>query len=148
MSGGEAQPGSSAAEAQAAATARASFSEDMMFSFACGVSPDFGGGHTRSALCPKLQRRQSAAKYIANARKILLNVNGGLFAHKKARASHLTRSRLAEVSNYLLKLALTERLAFTVTMQVGVVPVQAPDQLANVLPAGGVAVNVTAVPAA
>ena len=49
---------------------------------------------------------------------------------------------------YLLKFAFADKLALTVTVQVLTVPVQAPDQLAKVLPAGGVAVNVTAVPEA
>ena len=41
-----------------------------------------------------------------------------------------------------------DETAFIVTVQVGAVPVQAPDHPANVLPAGGVAVSVTTVPAA
>jgi hypothetical protein len=49
---------------------------------------------------------------------------------------------------YLLKFALTDKLALTVTVQVGVTPVHAPDQALNVLPAGGVAVNTTTVPGA
>lgn len=51
-------------------------------------------------------------------------------------------------TDYLLKLAFTDKLALTVTVQVLTVPLHAPDQLANVLPAGGVAVSVTAVPVA
>ena len=47
---------------------------------------------------------------------------------------------------YLLKDAFADRLPLTVTAQVGAVPTQAPDQPANVLPAGGVAVSVTTVP--
>jgi hypothetical protein len=47
-----------------------------------------------------------------------------------------------------LKLARVDKAAFIVTAQVGVVPVHAPDHPANVLPAGGVAVSVTTVPAA
>ena len=50
--------------------------------------------------------------------------------------------------DYLLKLALADKLALTVTAQIGAVPVQAPDHEPNVLPAGGVAVSVTAVPGA
>jgi len=49
---------------------------------------------------------------------------------------------------YLLKLAFAERLALTVSVQVELVPVQAPDQPVKFLPAGGVAVSVTLVPAA
>jgi|GEM_PF-4977786 len=49
---------------------------------------------------------------------------------------------------YLLKLAFAERLALTVSVQVELVPVQAPDQPVKLLPAGGVAVSVTLVPAA
>ena len=45
------------------------------------------------------------------------------------------------------KVAVTEVAALRVTLQV-VVPVQAPDQLAKVLPLAGVSVNVTAVPCA
>lgn len=51
-------------------------------------------------------------------------------------------------NRYLLKLALVDRLPLTVTAQVVAVPTQTPDQPANVLPAGGVAVSVTTVPAA
>jgi hypothetical protein len=45
------------------------------------------------------------------------------------------------------KVAVTEAAAVRVTLQV-VVPVQAPDQLAKVLPIAGVSVSVTALPCA
>ena len=47
---------------------------------------------------------------------------------------------------YLLKLACTDVLVLTLTMQVGVVPEQLPPQPRKVLPAGGVAVKVTTLP--
>ena len=51
----------------------------------------------------------------------------------------------AGVRLYFENTAWTLAFAVTKTVQVGAVPVQAPDQLTNVLPAGGVAVRVTVV---
>lgn len=48
--------------------------------------------------------------------------------------------------DYLLKFACTEVSLAMVTLQVVAVPEHAPLQLANVLPAGGVAVSFTTVP--
>ena len=47
---------------------------------------------------------------------------------------------------YLLKTACTDVSLATLSAQIGAVPEHAPDQLTNVLPAGGVAVSVTIVP--
>ena len=49
-------------------------------------------------------------------------------------------------SGYLPNTACTEVSFVTVTLQVKAVPLQAPDQFTNALPAGGVAVSVTTVP--
>lgn len=49
---------------------------------------------------------------------------------------------------YLLKVALVDTFVLSVSVHTGLLPVQAPDQLANVLPEGGVAVSVTRVPGA
>ena len=45
-----------------------------------------------------------------------------------------------------MKRAVTERAAIIVTVQVGALPLQAPDQLRNEAPAAGVAVSVTTAP--
>ena len=47
-----------------------------------------------------------------------------------------------------MKLACAVALLFTVTVQVAALPVHAPDQFTKVKPGSGVAVKVTAVPAA
>ena len=72
-----------------------------------------------------------------------------LFFAKKKPDTLRRRARAVLVpGGYLLKFALTDRLAFMATAHVAVLPEQAPDQPAKALPAGGVAVSVTVVPGA
>lgn len=101
--------------------------------------------HRQDTALPRHPREQSAddrVKYIFS--RSLRGIDGSDDA-----LLGLVLQALAEPpsSRYLLKLALTDSAPFTVMMQIGAMLVQAPDHPAKVLPAGGVAVSVTTVPA-
>ena len=76
-----------------------------------------------------------------------LNVAGAV-AGRRAGAASFKGRPARRTPAYLLKFALTERFLLIVTVQLGTKPTHAPLQLEKARPGGGVAISVTAAPAA